>query len=81
VTEDIYVRDYLKLFLNEMNKMAKDFDMKNTTFANPHGLANNFNKSSCVDMAKVTYQALQNDEFKKIVATKKHKAYIKTVLD
>ena len=54
MTEDIYVRDYLKLFLNEMNKYAKELDLKNTNFANPHGLANNLNKSSSYDLGKLT---------------------------
>lgn len=32
-----------------MNKMCKELDLRNTSFANPHGLANYLNKSNCVD--------------------------------
>ena len=49
VTEDIYVRDYLKLFLGEMNKLAKEIELKNSNFANPHGLSNHFNRSTSWD--------------------------------
>ncbi len=73
------MRDYLKLFLSEMNKLAKELDLKNTNFANPHGLANNFNKSTCWDLARLTYYALKSEEFRRVVSTKRYKAYIKTV--
>lgn len=79
MTEDIYVRDYLKLFLAEMNKVAKELDLRNTNFANPHGLANSNNKSSCWDQARLTYYALKSEEFRKIVSTKKYKAKLKIV--
>ncbi len=81
VTEDIYVRDYLKLFLNEMNKLSKELDLRNTNFANPHGLQNNYNKSSSWDLGRLTYHAIKYEEFRKIVVTRKHKAFLKYVED
>ena len=61
VTEDIYVKDYVKLFLNEMNKYAKELDLKNTNFSNPHGLPHSLNKSTCMDVSKLTHFALKNE--------------------
>ena len=41
-----------------MNKTAKQLDLKNTTFANPHGLMNRFNVSSSHDICKLAKNAL-----------------------
>lgn len=41
-----------------MNKLARELDLRNTNYANPHGLANYMNKSTCVDQAKLTIYAL-----------------------
>lgn len=62
-----------------MNKLAKEYELKNTFFANMHGLQNAQNKSSCYDLAKLSYYCIKNEEFKKIVNTKKYKAFIKCV--
>lgn len=51
-----------------MNKLAKELDLKNTQFANPHGLANFMNKSTSLDQAKLTFYALQFEDFRKIVS-------------
>jgi len=41
-----------------MNKTARQLELKNTNFANPHGLANKFNVSSSEDIAKLALSAL-----------------------
>ena len=42
-----------------MNKKVKQFKLKNTNFANSHGLANRNNYSCCNDMAKLSLRAIQ----------------------
>ena len=79
MTEDIFVRDYVKLFLAEMNKLAHELNLRNTNYNNTHGLSNKYNKSCTADQGKLTYHALKYDEFRKIVATKTHKAILKFV--
>ena len=49
VTEDIFVRDYVKLFLAEMNKLAHELNLRNTNYNNTHGLSNKYNKSTTAD--------------------------------
>ena len=41
-----------------MNKTAQRLDLKNTRFANPHGLINKFNVSSSHDICKLAKTAL-----------------------
>jgi len=79
VTEDIYVSDYMRLFLKEMNNLSEDLNLKSTRFDNPHGLKNRLNVSSCNDLAKLTFHCLKNEEFKKIVNTKIHRGIAKYV--
>lgn len=38
--ENCKIKDALKCFIHEMNKFAKDLNMHNSHFANPHGLMN-----------------------------------------
>ena len=48
-------------FLSEANKILReDLGLKNTYYANPHGLSNNLNKTSCFDMAIVSINMLKN---------------------
>lgn len=51
-----------------MNKYAYAIGMKNSSFSNPHGLSNNFNKSTCYDMAKLSVVAMRNPIIREIVA-------------
>jgi len=46
------------IFVKEMNKFAAKTGLKNTFFANPHGLACG-NKSTTSDLGKLAYHALQ----------------------
>lgn len=62
-------------FVELMNSKAKEIGMTNTTFVNPHGLDNDKgegNISTAYDMALLTSYAMKNEEYKKIVSTKKH---------
>ena len=44
-----------------MNKYAKELDLKNTNFSNPHGLPHSLNKSTFMDVSKLTNFALKNE--------------------
>jgi serine-type D-Ala-D-Ala carboxypeptidase (penicillin-binding protein 5/6) len=57
-------------FAVKMNQLAKKLGLKETNFANPHGLDHDQHYSSAHDMAILTAYALKNPIFKEIVATK-----------
>lgn len=57
-------------FVEMMNKFALDLDLKNTHFANPHGLDAKGHYTSTYDLAIITNYALDNPVFKEIVSTK-----------
>lgn len=58
-------------FAKLMNKKAKEIELKNTSFANPHGLDHNDHYSTAYDMAILTKYAMKNEKFKNIVSTKR----------
>ncbi|MCT4565221.1 MAG: D-alanyl-D-alanine carboxypeptidase [Maledivibacter sp.] len=58
-------------FANLMNQKAKKIGAKNTNFKNPHGLHHKDHYTTAYDLALITRQALLNENFKKIVRTKK----------
>lgn len=63
----------VKSFVFLMNEQAKKIGMENTSFVNPSGLEENdgtANKSTTYDMALLMRYAMQNNYFRKIVATK-----------
>ncbi len=70
-----YVGGSVDEFVGMMNIYAKKIGMKNTVFINPHGLEDKNGKgntSTAYDMALLTSYAMQNEEYKKIVSTKKY---------
>ncbi|CRX37831.1 D-alanyl-D-alanine carboxypeptidase family protein [Estrella lausannensis] len=64
-----YVGGTIPSFLEEMNKYIKDLGCKTTTFYNPHGLHHPKHVTTARDMAIITREALQKEEFKTIVKT------------
>ena len=42
--------DYLRCFVNEMNKTARDMNLTKTQFQNPHGLSNRLSRASSNDV-------------------------------
>lgn len=63
----------VKSFVFLMNEQAKKIGMENTSFVNPSGLEENdgtANKSTTYDMALLMRYAMQDNYFRKIVATK-----------
>lgn len=68
-----YVSGSVENFVEDMNKKAVQIGMKNTTFHNPHGLdEESGNMSTAYDMAILTSYAMKNEDYKKIVGTKKY---------
>ncbi len=57
-------------FVGLMNRKAHQLGMKQTRFANPHGLPNTDHYSTAYDMALLTRYALHNPEFAQLVACK-----------
>jgi len=61
------VKNALKYFLNLMNKTATDMGLKNTYYANPHGLINTDSYSTALDQAKLTFEVLKWDLIREVV--------------
>ena len=72
------VADYLSTderpFITQMNAKAKQLGMKNTHYANPHGLPNTNNYSTASDIMRLVQYAMSNRTFAAIVGS-----YEKTV--
>jgi len=60
-------------FVTLMNDLAKRIGVKNTHFANTHGLDADGHYTSAYDLAKITAYALENETFRDIVSTKNTK--------
>ena len=62
-------------FISKMNDKAKEIGMFDTEFNNPHGLDEDTkNYSSAYDMALLSRYAYKNEQYKKIISTKKYTA-------
>jgi len=55
-----YDKESVKLFIFEMNKNCHKIGLKNTYFANVHGLSNTKNLTTAKDMAILTSHCLKN---------------------
>ena len=69
-----FIANSEKEFVKQMNNKAKEIGMLNTTFSNSSGLDenDNGNYSTAYDMALLTRYAMQYEEYRNIVQTKKH---------
>lgn len=65
-------RNYTEVlfFLEEMNKTAERLGLKYSIYDSPHGLSNTNNKTSALDIAKLSTEAMKNKKFREIVNTK-----------
>jgi len=54
-----------------MNEKAAELGLEHTSYANPHGLDDENNHSCAHDLAVLGAYALKNEEFRRIVSTKK----------
>ncbi len=66
----LHVGGSVKIFSEMMNKTAKDLGCTDSNFVNPHGLHDENHYTTAKDLAKITCNALKNDDFAKIVSTK-----------
>ena len=57
-------------FVRQMNLRAQALGLRQTHFANPHGLDSGENYSSARDLAALAQAALQNQQFRTVVGTK-----------
>lgn len=60
-------------FVKLMNETAKKAGAENTNFMNPHGLHHDEHYTTARDLCAISYYAMQNEDFRKIVSTKRHK--------
>lgn len=66
----IHVAGSVEAFSNLMNKKAVELGAVNSNFVNPHGLTDPNHYTTAHDLALIAHYAMQNPEFRKIVATK-----------
>lgn len=57
-------------FAEMMNNTARELDCRESNFVTPHGLHDDNHYTSAYDLAKITCNALANEDFQKIVSTK-----------
>ncbi|MCL1904157.1 MAG: D-alanyl-D-alanine carboxypeptidase [Oscillospiraceae bacterium] len=66
----VSVSGSLSEFIKRMNQKAEQIGMKDTVYANPHGLDQEGHLSTARDMAVLTAYALQNGDFREICKSK-----------
>ena len=59
-------------FIEAMNQKAKELELTDTHFENPHGLMHKNNVSSAYDLALLCTTVMKNELFRKIVRKKEH---------
>lgn len=64
--------DPLARFVAEMNRTAAKLEMKQTHYANPHGLSAKGHVSTAADLLKLAFTALQDERFGAYVNTPQH---------
>lgn len=62
----------LARFVAEMNRTAKELGMKQTRYANPHGLPDNNHLSTANDQVLLATKVMQNEQFRSYVQTRQH---------
>jgi len=60
-------------FVEMMNARAKELGLKDTKFANPHGLSEKDHYMSAYDIAMLSKEAMQHELFRKMIATQELK--------
>jgi hypothetical protein len=62
-------------YLKEMNRLARQIGMKNTHFANPHGLSNPENYSCAQDLCVLCAFCMQDQVFRWVAKTQLYTAW------
>lgn len=74
ITLATYIGGTEENFVKMMNDKAKELEMNNTKFENPHGLDDETkNYSTAYDMSLLSRYAMSNKDYKRITKTKKYK--------
>lgn len=60
-----------KAFVEMMNQRVSDLGLKNTHFANPHGLHNENHYTTAYDLSMIARAALDSEDFREIINTRK----------
>lgn len=68
-------------FVKMMNDKAKSLGMKDTSFANPHGLDAKDHYSTARDMARLMLYCMENETFRSIVGTYSATVYDQTYIN
>lgn len=68
----------MKVFVQEMNRMAKQLGLKDSRFGNVHGLPHTESRSTASDVAKLVAICMALPLFREIVNTKEYKNRITT---
>lgn len=66
----LYCGGSMEGFVDRMNEKAEDLGMKDTHYANPHGLDDTENYSTARDLARLAAYAMDNPVFHQVVSTK-----------
>ena len=66
-----------KAFVGEMNRLARVLVLRNTKFANPHGLPHQEARSTAADLAKLCCHCMKNELFRKITSCRNFKATVR----
>lgn len=64
--------DALARFLAEMNRQARAIGMQHTQYQNPHGLTAEMHMSTCRDLLRLSWTAMQNPIFRTVIKTRQH---------
>lgn len=70
-----------KVFVEKMNRKAKEMGLKDTHFANPHGLSAEGHYTTARELGMMMAEGLKNKDFLRITGTKKHSFCEKTVVN
>ena len=68
--------DPVQAFVNKMNQNAKNLNLNDTNFTNPHGMSTTINLSSAKSIATLASFSMKSNIFSKIVATKRYSCSI-----
>jgi len=71
-----YLGGSIEGFAKMMNEQVKLMGLKGTNFVNPHGLHDDNHYTTAYDLAYITCEALKNEDFAKVCATKIYKFQI-----
>jgi len=62
----------VSIFVDHMNRRARELGCENTQFVNPHGLHDDDHYSTAYDIYLFTKEAMKHEEFRTIVSTKSY---------